>query len=104
MAAWSEWIIRNASRWPLPRGVPQAPELNVTGVVSADVSRSVPVVSMASGRIVEIRARLGDNVTKGQILMRVAKRRPRRRLLGLPAGRGRREAGGGTVKAFEDLI
>ena len=48
-----------------------APELSVTGVVSADVSRSVPVVSMASGRIVEVRARLGDNVIKGQILMRV---------------------------------
>ena len=45
--------------------------LNVTGVVSADVTRNVPVVSMASGRIVEIRARLGDSVTKGQLLMRV---------------------------------
>jgi cobalt-zinc-cadmium efflux system membrane fusion protein len=48
-----------------------APELSVTGVVGADVSRSVPVVSMSSGRIVEIRARLGDNVKKGQLLMRV---------------------------------
>lgn len=47
------------------------PVLSVTGVVSADVSRSVPVVSMSSGRIVEIRARLGDTVTKGQLLMRV---------------------------------
>jgi membrane fusion protein, heavy metal efflux system len=47
------------------------PELSVTGVVGADVSRSVPVVSMSSGRIVEINARLGDNVKKGQLLMRV---------------------------------
>jgi cobalt-zinc-cadmium efflux system membrane fusion protein len=47
------------------------PELKVTGVVSADVSRNVPVISIASGRIVEIRARLGDTVSKGQILMRV---------------------------------
>jgi len=46
-------------------------ELAVTGVVSADVSRNVPVISIASGRIVEIRARLGDTVTKGQVLMRV---------------------------------
>jgi cobalt-zinc-cadmium efflux system membrane fusion protein len=46
-------------------------QLNVTGVVSADITRNVPVVSMSSGRIVEIRARLGDNVTKGQLLMRV---------------------------------
>ncbi len=48
-----------------------APELDVTGVVTADVSRNVPVISIASGRIVEIRARLGDTVSKGQILMRV---------------------------------
>ncbi len=47
------------------------PELAVTGVVSADISRNVPVISLASGRIVEIRARLGDIVTKGEILMRV---------------------------------
>jgi cobalt-zinc-cadmium efflux system membrane fusion protein len=48
-----------------------APELNVTGVVSADVSRNVPVISLASGRVVDIRARLGDTVAKGQVLMRV---------------------------------
>src|SRR5579862_2638984 len=47
------------------------PELNVTGAVTADVSRNVPVVSLASGRVVEIHARLGDQVNKGQLLMRV---------------------------------
>ena len=47
------------------------PELNVTGVVGADVSRNVPVISLASGRVVEIHARLGDEVTNGQLLMRV---------------------------------
>jgi cobalt-zinc-cadmium efflux system membrane fusion protein len=48
-----------------------APELNVTGVVSADVSRQVPVPSLATGRIVEIDARLGDEVTKGKLLFKV---------------------------------
>jgi cobalt-zinc-cadmium efflux system membrane fusion protein len=48
-----------------------APELQVTGTVSPDVSRNIPVVSLASGRIVDIHARLGDAVTKGQLLMRV---------------------------------
>lgn len=48
-----------------------APELNVTGVVSPDVSRNVPVVSLASGRVAEIHARVGDVVTKGQLLLRV---------------------------------
>jgi len=46
-------------------------DLNVTGVVSADVSRAIPVISIASGRIVEIHAKLGDTVTKGQLLLRV---------------------------------
>jgi cobalt-zinc-cadmium efflux system membrane fusion protein len=48
-----------------------APELNTTGAVSADVSRNIPVISLASGRIVEIDARLGDTVTKGQLLLKV---------------------------------
>jgi len=48
-----------------------APELNVTGTVSPDISRNIPVISIASGRVVDIRARLGDTVTKGQVLMRV---------------------------------
>jgi cobalt-zinc-cadmium efflux system membrane fusion protein len=48
-----------------------APELNVTGVVSPDVSRQAPVPSLATGRIVEIDARLGDEVKKGQLLFKV---------------------------------
>lgn len=46
-------------------------ELKATGVVSADVSRTIPVISLASGRIIEVHARLGDTVTKGQLLLRV---------------------------------
>ena len=48
-----------------------APELHVTGVVSPDVSRNVPVISLASGRVIDIRAKLGDSITKGQLLMRI---------------------------------
>jgi cobalt-zinc-cadmium efflux system membrane fusion protein len=48
-----------------------APETNATGVVNADVSRTIPVISLASGRIVEIDARLGDTVKKGQLLLKV---------------------------------
>ena len=47
------------------------PALNVTGAVQPDIVRSVPVVSLATGRVVEIRARLGDVVEKGQLLLRV---------------------------------
>jgi cobalt-zinc-cadmium efflux system membrane fusion protein len=48
-----------------------APELDATGAVSADVSRQVPVPSLATGKIVEIDARLGDVVQKGQVLFKV---------------------------------
>jgi cobalt-zinc-cadmium efflux system membrane fusion protein len=48
-----------------------APEMNVTGVVSPDIARTVPVISLATGKVVEIRARLGDVVKKGQLLLRV---------------------------------
>jgi membrane fusion protein, heavy metal efflux system len=46
-------------------------QLNATGTVSPDISRNVPVISVASGRVVEISARLGDTVKKGQLLLRV---------------------------------
>ena len=48
-----------------------APELSVTGVVSPDVSRAVPVLSLSSGRVVDLRARLGDQVHQGQLLLRI---------------------------------
>jgi cobalt-zinc-cadmium efflux system membrane fusion protein len=46
-------------------------KLNVTGAVFPDVNREVPVISLASGRVVDIRATLDQNVTKGQLLLRV---------------------------------
>jgi cobalt-zinc-cadmium efflux system membrane fusion protein len=46
-------------------------QLVVTGVIAPDVQRTVPVISIATGRVVDIKARLGDTVKKGQLLMRV---------------------------------
>ena len=51
--------------------VESAGELNATGAVQPDVSREVPVISLANGRVVDIRARLDDNVKKGQLLLKV---------------------------------
>jgi cobalt-zinc-cadmium efflux system membrane fusion protein len=48
-----------------------ASQLSVTGTVNPDISRNVPVISIATGRVVEIKARLGDTVQKGQVLLRV---------------------------------
>jgi cobalt-zinc-cadmium efflux system membrane fusion protein len=45
--------------------------LEVTGSVNPDIAREVPVISLASGRVVDIRARLDDNVKKGQLLLKV---------------------------------
>jgi cobalt-zinc-cadmium efflux system membrane fusion protein len=68
-----EFKVDHPERFPLATaGVHKAaPELTVTGVVNADVSRSVPAVSLASGRAIEVKARLGDAVEKGQLLLKV---------------------------------
>jgi len=65
--------VDHAERFPLATAGEHAaaPELDVTGVVSPDVSRQVPVPSLATGRIVEIDARLGDEVKKDQLLFKV---------------------------------
>jgi len=47
------------------------PALNVTAVVQPDIARAVPVVSIATGRVIEIEAKLGDAVEKGQVLLRL---------------------------------
>ena len=48
-----------------------APELNATATVSPDVSREVPVITLANGRVIDVKVRLGDDVKKGQLLFRV---------------------------------
>ena len=51
--------------------VEAASELKATGAVFPDISREVPVISLANGRVVDIKARLDDNVKKGQLLFSV---------------------------------
>jgi membrane fusion protein, heavy metal efflux system len=65
--------VERPEQFPLVKAIEsmQASSLTVTGVVSPDVSRTVPVISLATGRVVDIRARLGDSVQKGQVLLRV---------------------------------
>jgi membrane fusion protein, heavy metal efflux system len=47
------------------------PQVNATGAVNPDVEKSIPVISLASGRVVGIYAKLGDDVKKGQLLLKV---------------------------------
>ncbi len=51
--------------------IESAGELNATGAVFPDVSRDVPVISLANGRVVDIKVRLDDAVKKGQLMFRV---------------------------------
>jgi cobalt-zinc-cadmium efflux system membrane fusion protein len=65
--------VANPQAFPLVAAASyEAPtRLNATGSVTPDVSRTIPVISIASGRVVAIHARLGDSVKKGQLLMEV---------------------------------
>ena len=69
----ANWAVADPSKYPLIAAQEyDAPaKLLVTGMVNPDIARTVPVISMATGRVVEIKARLGDEVKKGQVLLRV---------------------------------
>ena len=69
----SSWSADDPSKYPVVTATEYDayPTLSVTGTVSPDIERTVPVISLATGRVVEIKARLGDVVKKGQVLLRV---------------------------------
>ncbi len=69
----SLFTVDHPEQFPLASATarPTPSELVVTGTVTPDLSRTVPVVSLASGRILAIHTRLGDTVKKGQVLMTV---------------------------------
>ncbi len=69
----NNFTVDHPEQFPLVAAVEHkaVPALNVTGVVQPDIARAVPVISLASGRVVEIKARLGDTVEKGQVLLKV---------------------------------
>jgi len=69
----SLFTVDHPEQFPLAAAVerPTSSELVVTGTVMPDVARNVPVVSLASGRVVAINARLGDTVKKGQVLLTI---------------------------------
>jgi cobalt-zinc-cadmium efflux system membrane fusion protein len=69
----SLFSVERPEQFPLAAATEHATtsELVVTGTVSPDVSRNVPVVSLASGRVMVVKTRLGDTVQKGQLLMTI---------------------------------
>jgi cobalt-zinc-cadmium efflux system membrane fusion protein len=69
----SLFTVDHPEQFPLAAAIerPTKSELVVTGTVVPDVARNVPVVSLASGRVVAIHARLGDTVKKGDLLLTI---------------------------------
>jgi cobalt-zinc-cadmium efflux system membrane fusion protein len=67
------FTVEHPEQFPLAEATahPTASELVVTGTVTPDIARNVPVVSLASGRVTAINARLGDTVRKGQLLLTI---------------------------------
>ena len=67
------FTVDHPEQFPLETAVerPSTSELVVTGTVTPDVARNVPVVSLASGRVVAIHTRLGDTVRKGDVLLTI---------------------------------
>ncbi len=65
--------IPDAARFPLATVAsrPFADQLHVNGSIAPDVALSVPVLSLAAGRAVQLLARLGDHVEQGQVLVRI---------------------------------
>src|ERR1700691_5823340 len=64
---------KDVARFPLVPAsqVAASSKLKATGTVSPDVSREIPVISLANGRVVDLKTRLDDNVKKGQLLFTV---------------------------------
>jgi cobalt-zinc-cadmium efflux system membrane fusion protein len=65
--------VEHPEQFPLATAATQmtASTMNVTGQVQPDVTRVIPVISLASGRVIAIYAHLGDLVKKGQKLFTV---------------------------------
>lgn len=47
------------------------PQVHAVGTVNPNIENSIPVISLAAGRVVGVYAKLGDDVTKGQLLLKV---------------------------------
>ena len=67
------FFVEHPERFPLVPAIEHTStsQLVATGAISPDISKNVPVISVATGRVVEVKARLGDTVQKGQLLLRV---------------------------------
>ena len=63
--------VANPERFTLAPAVErhESDQILANGAVAADVSRSYAVNALSAGRVVDVKARLGDDVKKGQLLL-----------------------------------
>jgi cobalt-zinc-cadmium efflux system membrane fusion protein len=66
-------LVDKPGRFPLVTAAARAEvsELIANGSVAPDVSRTVPVNALSAGRVIDVHARLGDDVQKGQLLLTI---------------------------------
>ena len=69
----SSVTVKNPSRFSLTQSTSEFVfnSIKVTGSVNPDISREIPVLSLANGRVVALHVGLGDTVHKGQLVMEV---------------------------------
>jgi membrane fusion protein, heavy metal efflux system len=76
------WMVRQGNKIVIPEGSPLRPRLTLSpastnsiepklalpGMVESDPARTATVVPQLSGRVIDLKVRLGDRVVKGQVL------------------------------------
>jgi cobalt-zinc-cadmium efflux system membrane fusion protein len=64
---------KDINKFPLQAAgkLEESSQVSATGSVNPDISKEIPVISLANGRVVDIRARLDDYVKKGDLLIKV---------------------------------
>ncbi len=77
------WMVRQGNKIVIPEGSPLRsrltistasvdsirPKLVLPGVVESDPARTATVIPQLSGRVIDLKVRLGDRVVKGQVLL-----------------------------------
>jgi cobalt-zinc-cadmium efflux system membrane fusion protein len=76
------WMVRQGNQIVIPEGSPLRPRLTISpasadsiepklalpGTVESDPARTATVIPQLSGRVIDLKVRLGDRVVKGQLL------------------------------------
>ncbi len=65
------WNTQSCSSWSKAESHDVPTVLTANGNVTPDVNRTIHVTSQGSGRVIDLKVRLGDYVKKGQVLLSI---------------------------------